>query len=337
MALLFLFPKKGSEYIMEKLKRVVIKEELVALTGDFKKAIVLNQMIYWSERVKDVDKYIEDEKRRSTMAMGASEKELAEQIQEIDLLTHGWIYKSAEELSEETMMGVSKSTMGRYLAELVDKGWLAKRKNPKWKGDNTFQYRVNLFKIIEDLHQLGYYLDGYPMLISVIQNEIPKFHYETPKSQNEMDCSKIERIVPKQNNITRDYSEITSEILEEEEEIITLDAVTEFLNQQIIKRQITNPKTLTAIFEVAGKCKAIGTIDIEAMQNYCIKVIEEKMKIFGQKQATRSKTNYKSSKIEIIPAHLTEQQPTESTPAASDKLQDIENMLKKLKEENKMK
>ncbi len=30
---------------MERLKRVVIKEELVVLTGDFKKAILLNQFI----------------------------------------------------------------------------------------------------------------------------------------------------------------------------------------------------------------------------------------------------------------------------------------------------
>ena len=40
----------------KKLKRVVIKEELFALTGDFKEAIILNQFIYWSERIRDFDK-----------------------------------------------------------------------------------------------------------------------------------------------------------------------------------------------------------------------------------------------------------------------------------------
>jgi len=41
---------------MEALKRIVIKEELVVLTGDYRKAILLNQFLYWSERVKDFDK-----------------------------------------------------------------------------------------------------------------------------------------------------------------------------------------------------------------------------------------------------------------------------------------
>ena len=36
-----------------RLKRVVIKEELVELTGDFVKAVLLQQMLYWSERVQD--------------------------------------------------------------------------------------------------------------------------------------------------------------------------------------------------------------------------------------------------------------------------------------------
>jgi hypothetical protein len=47
---------------MRKLKRVVIKEELVALTGDIIEAIILNQFLYWSERVEDFDKFIMEEK-----------------------------------------------------------------------------------------------------------------------------------------------------------------------------------------------------------------------------------------------------------------------------------
>ena len=187
---------------MKKLKRAVIKEELVLLTGDFKKAIVLSQMIYWSERVKDVDKYIEDEKKRARMAMGSEERMRAEQLEEVseNLLSHGWIYKSAEDLSEETMMGVSKSTMGRYLNELVENGWLDRRKNPKWKGDNTFHYRVNLIKIQKDLHKLGYSLEGYSIDISMFQNENAEFDNDTSKFQNEMDSSKIEQSVSKSNN-----------------------------------------------------------------------------------------------------------------------------------------
>ena len=44
---------------MEKIKKVVLREDLLAITGDFRKAIILNQFIYWSERVSDADKFIE--------------------------------------------------------------------------------------------------------------------------------------------------------------------------------------------------------------------------------------------------------------------------------------
>jgi len=140
---------------MKKLKRILIKEELVELTGDFKLAIVLGQMLYWAEKVGDIDKYITEEKKRyATFA-----------ISEMDIpsmeLCNGWIYKSAEELSEETLMNVQAKAMREYLKELVDKGWLNQRRNPRIKMDRTLQYRVNLAKIQSDLIALGYNLDGY--------------------------------------------------------------------------------------------------------------------------------------------------------------------------------
>ena len=177
---------------MNKLKRAVIKEELVALTGNPNRAIVLNQMIYWSERTKDTDKYLRDEIARSKMAMGQQEREQAEKLEELDLFSHGWIYKSAVELSEETMIGVSKSTMGTYLKHLVDNGWLDKRKNPQWKGDNTFQYRVNLVKIQSDLEALGYALEGYPLL-SKSENTTPMSNNRTSEFGNKTDGSEIEQ------------------------------------------------------------------------------------------------------------------------------------------------
>lgn len=218
---------------MEKLKRVVIKEELVALTGNFKKAIVLGQMIYWAERVKDADKFIQDEIKRSKMAIGKQEFEYAEKLEEVDLLSHGWIYKTATDLSEETMMGVSKSTMGTYLNELVEKGWLDKRKNPKWKGDNTFQYRVNLLKIQKDLQELGFSLEGYPLLVEY-KNETTEFKNRTSEFENKTTSSILKQTVRESNHqfdsrttLPEITSEITSEITlnnvcSEEKEILSL-------------------------------------------------------------------------------------------------------------------
>jgi len=140
---------------MEKLKRVVIKEELVVLTGDFKKAILLNQFIYWSERIKDFDKFIKEEKER--YAKEGKEKNLSKE--------RGWMYKTAEELSNETMLNLSDKTIRAYIKSFVGEGWIDERQNPEHKWDRTKQYRVNIVKIQRDLFKLGYSLEGYPLNI----------------------------------------------------------------------------------------------------------------------------------------------------------------------------
>ena len=267
------------------LKRAVIKQELVELTGDFRKAIVLNQMIYWSERTKDADRFIEDELQRAKMAMGRDEIEYAKKLEEVDLKSHGWIYKSAAELSKDTMMKVSKSTMRRYLDELVENGWLDVRKNPKWKGDNTLQYRVNLVKIQTDLQKLGYALEGYPLLKvndnnnnsndevkaksekidnenGVSNFETPMSNYETSKLHNETTRSKIEQAVLKSNGqfqnrttlpeiTTEITTENTSESFEEEEIINNMlknDAYTALANY-LLEKKVDKDTVLRIILE----------------------------------------------------------------------------------------
>ena len=146
---------------MKKLKRVVIKEELVALTGDIIEAIILNQFLYWSERVEDFDKFIMEEKERA-------------QANGINLnfpLTNGWIYKKISELKEETMLTDSEKTIRRKVQNLVEKGFLQERQNPMYKWDKTLQYRVNLTYIAKKLHEIGYTLDGYKYDISEFASE----------------------------------------------------------------------------------------------------------------------------------------------------------------------
>ncbi len=133
-----------------KLKRVVIKEELVELTGDHTKALILNQFLYWGERTKDTDQFIQEEKVRDPSSNTEP--------------TYGWIYKSAEELSNELMLGVSASTMRRHLSDIVESGYIDQRHNPNHKWDRKLQYRPNIIKIQTDLHALGYNLEGYPIL-----------------------------------------------------------------------------------------------------------------------------------------------------------------------------
>ena len=136
---------------METLKRVIIKEELVEITGDFIKAVILQQFLYWTDRMKDIDKYLEQENKR-----------LANHgYPETDSFTRGWIYKTADELSAETMLNLSAPTIRKHIKLLILKGYLAERRNPKFKYDRTTQYRINLNKINSDLIESGYHLEGY--------------------------------------------------------------------------------------------------------------------------------------------------------------------------------
>lgn len=182
---------------LKKLKRVVIKEELVALTGDFRSAILLNQFIYWSERTADTAKFLREERKRIETYSASQDKELAiETLDSLDL-HQGWIYKKSEELSEECMVGLSKATIRRYLKVLVDNQWLFERDNPKYKWDKTKQFRVNFVKIQEDLLKLGYALEGYDLGIEApieTQNESAKFNFETPRIQTENISNKNETL-----------------------------------------------------------------------------------------------------------------------------------------------
>ena len=163
---------------MKKLKRVVIKEELVELTGDYRPAIILNQMLYWTERMFDTDNYIREEKTRAL-----------NNDTEINIMeSKGWIYKTAEDLNEELMVGMSTPTIRKYIKQLVEKGYLVQRKNPKYKWDKTIQYRVDLYKIQLDLGKLGYALEGYRLLpnIQIVEEIEESENIEVGKNKKDL-------------------------------------------------------------------------------------------------------------------------------------------------------
>ncbi|MGN8648343.1 hypothetical protein ACTNEO_20015 [Gracilibacillus sp. HCP3S3_G5_1] len=93
---------------MQKIKKAVIREDLFVLTGSMEEAIILGQLIYWIDRMKDADKYKLEERERLDNHLADSFK-------------HGWIYKKAEELAEEVMLGVSPNTIRKYLGNIVEK------------------------------------------------------------------------------------------------------------------------------------------------------------------------------------------------------------------------
>ena len=158
---------------MERLKRAVIKEEFIAITGGFEKALILNQFLYWSERVSDFDEFIKQENERAV-----------QQGEEPRELTNGWIYKRAEDLSSETMLNLSKQRIRAYITELVEEGFVDERENPKYKWDRTKQYRVNLVNIVNALQEKGYTLEGYKVELASSKMELGYSKMELHSNQN---------------------------------------------------------------------------------------------------------------------------------------------------------
>lgn len=118
-----------------------IRGGLVTLTGNHYRAVILNQLLYWTPRVKDFDLMLEEEKA-CHQGYNASPR-------------YGWIYKTAEELIKETLLCVDRTSIRRYLNFLIKKEWVFQRTNPFNKWDKTTQYRINLKKIQQDLLALG--------------------------------------------------------------------------------------------------------------------------------------------------------------------------------------
>ncbi|AHM56388.1 hypothetical protein EAL2_c10900 [Peptoclostridium acidaminophilum DSM 3953] len=223
---------------MKKLKRVVIKEELVTLTGDFRLGVVLGQMIYWSEKVSDLDKYILEEKERC-MKFATSDQD----IPNIEL-ANGWVYKKAEELSEETMMGVQPKAMREYLKKLVDKGWLDERRNPKIKMDRILQYRVNLLKIQKDLMELGFSLDGYAINLNDFVDSEEKNESVTEGDLDNSNCLKENSKREKENRKGE------KEARKGEKERAIPEITTEITNNKIYRVFDHYQKTFEGIYEI---------------------------------------------------------------------------------------
>jgi hypothetical protein len=192
----------------EPLKRAVVKEELVAITGDCITAMILNQFIYWSERRKDADKFLQEE-------IEIAQKYGNEETDNSTLpkLSYGWIYKKTEELADELMLSSSRQTVRKHITSLVKAGFIDERRNPKYKWDQTVQYRVNLYKIQTELEKYGYTLEGYTWSVTVRNNSESKIDVETEANDNNVsscNCSVSKTDIGALKNL-RTIPEITSE------------------------------------------------------------------------------------------------------------------------------
>lgn len=338
------------------LQRVVIKEELVALTGKHFDAALLNNLIFWAGITEKMDNNLKSqitqmEARKTKQSIIDKKKKK---------IRNGWFYKTGDELLFEIMNWGSASTISRAINNFVKQGWVEKGNNPdptkKW--DRTTWYKMNLTKIASDLHELGYALEGYTLAQK--QEEI----VEEKTSEHDLKQGKTASPCILQNEICILHSEksilhsgetipegllhkVTSEKEFEEEEIIT-NPVTEsmildLMNQKIKEREITNTKTIKAIHDVVSKCKAIGTTDLTVAENYVIKVVEEKMSKLGQKQKVRTGkgkvSGSKQIRTEMVPDWVREEDNksaiVEDNGQASEDLEENQKRLDALLGKNK--
>jgi hypothetical protein len=124
----------------------VVRECVYKLLGDFRLALVLEQFIYWTHKTYTYDKFLAEELER-----------IKKNGEEVTIeKTHGWIYKTTNDLAEELMNVASRSTLSRDIDKLVELGYLEERNNPKYKWDHTKQYRPDTIKIQKELYAIGY-------------------------------------------------------------------------------------------------------------------------------------------------------------------------------------
>jgi len=277
-----------------RLKRVVIKEEYVALFGCFKEAVVFNQLMYWTDKVRDYDKFITEEQNRCDLNC----VECA-----TTPLCNGWIYKKAEELKEETLMGLSVTTIRRCLKRLIEKGYIHERNNPnpRYAFDKVLQYRVDMFKVYNDLTNLGFHLEGYYLKDGNFTNSHfepstkmpipPNVQNECTNIQNELTSIQNERAIPEitKPEITKPEIDIiinTSEVKKEEiknEEIIIITPPLSIIPFPKIK---TPSQISEVVFSEETIIKTKQNIDTAVMDesgsNITLAGTEKLLKEFGE-------------------------------------------------------
>lgn len=117
-----------------------------------------------------------------------------------------------EELSEELMTNWSKTKVSRLLNNLIEKGYIDRRNNPKYKWDKTYQYRVSLLNVIKSLFEQGYTIDEYKVNLQQML-KLSSFQFGASISHNETSRAQIGTAIPENTieNINREKDKGESE------------------------------------------------------------------------------------------------------------------------------
>lgn len=169
-------------------KICVLRESFLELTGNYKKAIILNQFVHWATVKMETDDMYRREFAIYEQANG-----------KVNFTpSYGWIYKSSDELADDTMLGLTRGNMRKYIVELVEAGFLTERRNPNVNWDKTMQYHVNLGFIQQELNKLGYSLDGFCLVdTNELEQNTDVLKQNIERSQTEHRTQQNRTAIPK--------------------------------------------------------------------------------------------------------------------------------------------
>lgn len=150
----------------------VIKEEYLAITGSISQAVCLDQMISWFESKNKAIEMLKNEL----------------QSHEINIEDLRWIYKSSTDLANDTLL--SQKQCKDALKSLVSKGFLVKRNNPDIKWDKTFQYIINVEKLIDALISAGFEIialtSGLEQKDPLMKQDVPLIGQKVPSMEGKV-------------------------------------------------------------------------------------------------------------------------------------------------------
>lgn len=147
------------------MKKAVLREDMMKITGDVVQALVLGQMLYWTKTLDKVNDWLFEENKR---------------LAEADLPQHeynyGWIWKSAKEMREDLMFAFSEDAIQRAFSSLTQTGLLMKRNNPVLKYDRKLHYRIDLLFLRRKLKESGWEMTDF-ILESTPQDAVSIPHH----------------------------------------------------------------------------------------------------------------------------------------------------------------
>ena len=137
-------------------KVVVVREDFMRLCeGKRDSAVLLSILTYWTEIKLGMFNQVTHENE-------AREKDGLPPIDIDDL----WVWKSYEELLEESLGLLTEYSLKKAIAHLKELGLLEVRKNPRYRWDRTNQYRLNLDVLIRKLKEIHQTLETHHSVIS---------------------------------------------------------------------------------------------------------------------------------------------------------------------------